>query len=140
MSPYSPEIRLALLLAFFGFVLWLVSRKVRSASELHKLHLEGRNRLLDRLGDAEAFLAFARTPEGRALLEAPHLDPGPRPGIRLLQMGTFGTVLGSCLHVSGRLWGLSDLQLFANFVLFIGLGLLAAAGATAWVQRRSPRP
>ena len=84
---YATELRLAIFLAFVGFVLFLVARQSRNRLEILRLHLEGRNRLIERFGDAEAFLAFARSEEGRAALRAPDTGDAGRavPGLRLFQ-------------------------------------------------------
>jgi len=156
--PFHPEIRIALLFGFLAFVLWLISRKVKTSSELMKLHLEGRNRLLDRFGDAEDFLTFARSEEGRALLEAHSLVRGPQvqPGLRLFQCGLVALPVGVGLgkigaemtaqanlargsYLDHRAWSEGgDYQLMGILLLTLGVGLLLA-GLLAWFSDRTAR-
>jgi hypothetical protein len=154
MPIFMIEIRFALLLAFLAFLLWLVSRKVRTHSELMKLHLEGRNRMLDRFGDAEAFLSFARTEEGRAFLETSSLaaPARTRPGVRLLQCGLISLLLGFGMRSMGIGWRMQanlargsfldtnllsngqSFETFGTLLLFGGAGLVLAS-AIAWFGR-----
>lgn len=135
MFSYFAEIRLALVCALIGLIIYLVARHVRAQADILRAHLEGRNRLLDRFGNAEAFLAFARTDEGRALLRAPDMVPGaPRvPGLRLLQSAIVCLALGI------------GLEFFINGQESAGIGvvLLSAgvgqvlAGLLAWLTQRT---
>lgn len=150
-------LRLAVLFAFLGFVLWLVSRKLRTHSELMHLHLMGRNRLLDRFQDPEQLLTFARTEEGHALLEAPHLErpQRPRPGLRLLQASLFCLPVGGGLILAGERWlrlanpnrgnfldtaavmDAREYLFLGQMILAVGIGLLLA-GLLAWrLDRRA---
>ena len=78
------------LMGLFAFFLWLLSRRAFTRSDLLRLHLEGRHRLLDRFASSTEFLNFARSEEGHDLLRPPQL-PSPRPpapaGLRLIQAG-----------------------------------------------------
>jgi hypothetical protein len=82
---------------FLGFLAWLFSRKVHSRSELMRLHLEGRNRLLERFASSQEFLAFARTDEGRSLLDPPHwpaAGKGMPLWLRLIALGLAAVLVG----------------------------------------------
>jgi hypothetical protein len=157
MYSAATEIRLAILFAFLAFVVWLVSRRVRTQSDILKLHIEGRNRLLDRFHDADAFLAFAQTEEGRAFLHPPELfASGVRtpPGLRLVQGGLFSLVLGAGFEYLGLTLSAranigrgsfldthmamdgQSYELIGMLLITAGVGLLVA-GIVAWAWLRA---
>jgi hypothetical protein len=126
--------KIVILLGLFGtvaFLVWLFARYHRTRSELLKLHLAARDRLIAQAGSLEALLAFARTAEGRGLLEPPSLASSQLPaGLRLIQAGIV------CLGIALLRWGvaLAGFQALrpegtAQTTLFAGAGLgLVAAG------------
>lgn len=133
-------LRLAVFFAFAGFVLYLVARHARTQSELLRLHLEARNRLLDRFSTADAFLAFARSDEGRAVLQAPSLPAAaPRlPGLRLFQGGALCLALGGGWLLAGAGAGAGGRESFtvASLILSGGVGLVLS-GVLAWFAARA---
>lgn len=155
---YFATFRIALFFGLIAFVLWLISRRAQRASGLLKLHQEGRNRLLDRFSDAESFLAFIRTEEGRSFLQAPQFaqKTQPVPGLRLLQISTVALPLGIGMLILSRqtlaridsvrgnhldVIARSDAhqyELFGVVMLCAGVGLLLAALA-AWLSYRMSR-
>ncbi len=157
MHPAFTEIRLAILFAFLAFVVWLVSRRVHTHADILKLHIEGRNRLLDRFQDADAFLAFARTEEGQAFLHPPELfASGVRtpPGLRLVQVGLFSLILGAGFEYLGltlpsranaarenflavqMVMDAQGYELIGVVLITAGVGLLVA-GIAAWAWLRA---
>jgi len=147
MYMFSAELRLAILFAFVGFIIYLVARHVRAQSDLLRVHLEGRNRLLDRFGDAEAFLTFARSDEGRALLRTPEPIPGTArvPGLRLLQSAAVSLATGvGFTFFSGpsTTGGGQEAQAIGVVLLSAGIGLALAGLLARAVPRasRSNRP
>lgn len=79
-------------LCFMGFLAWLWAQRARRQMELHRLHLLGRNRLLESFESPRALLDFADTETGRTLLGPP--TPAPclahrpqREGLLLIQTG-----------------------------------------------------
>ena len=119
-----------------------------------KLHAERRMRrdamvarLAERFGDGDAFVAYARTPEGRALLENEYSPTATALRILgLVQFGIIACAVGAAFLVNGipppagtdinfvreaqnaHWWGL--------LTLLLGVGLLVAAGTSAFVARR----
>lgn len=95
------SLRFMAALGLLGFLAWLYAQRVASRSGLLRLHLEGRNRLLERFASAAEFLEFARSPEGKALLEAPQL-PAPAKaaplGLRMFQLGVVAMLVGAAFN------------------------------------------
>ena len=104
-------------------------------------------RLAERFGDADAFVAYARSPEGRALLENEYAPAAMAHRILgLLQFGIIACAIGAAFLINGiapppgtdinfvreadnaRWWGWLSIGL--------GLGLVLASGVSAWVARR----
>jgi hypothetical protein len=135
MFTYFAEIRLAIVCALVGLIIFLVARHVRAQTDVLRAHMEGRNRLLDRFGDAEAFLAFARTEEGRTILRPPDLGAGASrvPGLRLLQSAIVCLALGVGFKffVSGQ-----EGPGIGVVLLSAGAGQ-ALAGLLAWFTQRT---
>ncbi len=161
MSGFYIVARLGVLFAFIGFILWLVSRKVRTQDEVLKLHLEGRNRLLERFADANALVAFAATTEGRALLQPPDLplaEPRLPAGVRMVQSGIVALALGGGFEYLGASWirradlargNFLDSRLLLDgqgyemagvLLLCGGAGLIIAGLLAWWWQQRDARP
>lgn len=95
----SETIQIALVLGFMGFLAWLWSRRGHQQVELQRLHLEGRNRLLETMESPQALLEFAASEVGQKLLEPPShpkesaVAPHPE-GLRLIQTGLVSLFLG----------------------------------------------
>ena len=104
-------------------------------------------RLAERFGDGDAFVAFARTPEGRALLENEYSPAAMAHRVLgLVQFGIVACAIGVAFLINGiapppgtdinfvreaeeaRAWGWLTLAL--------GIGLLVAGGVSAQVARR----
>ena len=104
-------------------------------------------RLAERFGDGDAFVAFARTPEGRALLENEYSPAAMAHRVLgLVQFGIVACAIGVAFLINGiapppgtdmnfvreadnaRWWGWLTLGL--------GVGLLLAGVVSAWVARR----
>ena len=111
-------LQIAVLLGFMAFLARLWSRRAERRADLLRLHLEGRNRLLERLDTAQALLDFAATGPGRALLEPPALaEAAPQPrreGLRLVQAGLVALFVGlgsrSTYHLAMN-WRAANLHL-----------------------------
>lgn len=92
-------LQITVALGFMAFLAWLWFRRVQAQTELQRLHLEGRNRLLERFDTSQALLEFAATEPGRILFTPPNLLPAagakPQPeGLRLLQSGLLSLFVG----------------------------------------------
>ena len=104
-------------------------------------------RLAERFGDADAFVAFARSPEGRVLMENEYAPAAMAHRILgLLQFGIIACAIGAAFLVNGvappagadinlvreadnaRWWGWLTIGL--------GLGLVIASGVSAYAARR----
>ncbi|MUV13043.1 hypothetical protein [Noviluteimonas gilva] len=104
-------------------------------------------RLAERFGDADAFVDFARSPEGRALMENEYAPAAMAHRILgLLQFGIIACAIGAAFLVNGvapppgtdinfvreadnaRWWGWLTIGL--------GVGLMIASGVSAYVARR----
>jgi len=129
-----------------GFVvLQLWRRKLHAQRRMHRDAMTAR--LVERFGDADTFVAFARTPEGHALLENEYSPAAMAHRILgLLQFGVVACVVGAAFLVNGiapppgtdinfvreadeaRWWGWLSIGL--------GVGLLLAGGVSAAVARR----
>jgi len=103
MHPLTNDtLQLAVALGFTGFLAWLWIRRTQAQTELLRLHLEGRNRWLERLESPQALLDFAATEAGQALLTPPRFPEAagkPKPeGLRLIQAGLVSLFAGLGLH------------------------------------------
>lgn len=153
-------------LGLLAFLAWLFSKRVHTRSELLRLHLEGRNHLLSRFASTQEFLDFARSEEGRRVLEAPQLPTPAKAapaGLRLIQLGIVSILCGvgmnRVFHMSMN-WRAANIRMnefnemaawndalthlwWSNLFTFVGAGLLMggllAAGA-AYLSRRKARP
>lgn len=104
-------------------------------------------RLAERFGDGDAFVAFARTPEGRALMENEYSPAAMAHRVLgLVQFGLVACAIGVAFLINGiapppgtdinfvreadeaRWWGWLSIGL--------GLGLLLSSGVSAWLARR----
>ena len=104
-------------------------------------------RLAERFGDADAFVAFARSPDGRALMENEYAPAAMAHRILgLLQFGIIACAIGVAFLVNGiapppgtdinfvreadnaRWWGW--------LAIGLGIGLVIASGVSAYVARR----
>lgn len=104
-------------------------------------------RLGERFGDADAFVAFARSPEGRTLMENEYAPAAMAHRILgLLQFGIIACAIGAAFLVNGiapppgtdinfvreadnaRWWGW--------LAIGLGIGLVLASGVSAYLARR----
>jgi len=104
-------------------------------------------RLAERFGEGDAFVAFARTPDGRALLENEYSPAAMAHRVLgLVQFGIIACAIGIAFLINGiapppgtdinfvreadeaRWWGWLSIGL--------GLGLLLSSGVSAWLARR----
>jgi len=104
-------------------------------------------RLAERFGEGDAFVAFARTPDGRALLENEYSPAAMAHRVLgLVQFGIIACAIGIAFLINGiapppgtdinfvreadeaRWWGWLSIGL--------GIGLLVSGGVSAWVARR----
>ena len=126
-------------------VLQMWRRKLHADRRMRRDEMVGR--LAERFGDGDAFVAFARTAEGRTLLENEYSPAAT--ALRILGLVQFGIVacaIGAAFLVNGiappagadinlvreadeaRWWGWLSIGL--------GVGLMVAGGVSAAVARR----
>lgn len=101
MMWFTESLQFIAALGFLAFLAWLYAKRVTSRGELMRLHLEGRNRLLERFASVQEFLDFARGPEGQALLAAPQLPAPPKAapqGLRMFQLGVIALLVGAAFN------------------------------------------
>lgn len=148
-----------------GFIVWPVHQRMRQGSDLLRLHLESRNRLLDKFGTTQEFLEFANTEAGQSLLAPPQLPTAPQAtapaGLRMIQAGIPSVLVGVAFLVQSYRWQrlaevmtrdferdsrridfLYGLQASQRGLLFlaIGMGLLAGGFvARAWSRSAHSR-
>jgi hypothetical protein len=92
-------IQIAIVLGFMAYLAWLWSRRAQQQSELHRLYLEGRNRLLGQIDSPQGLLDFAKTEVGHTLFDPPRFskvqEPQPkREGLWLVQTGLVSLFMG----------------------------------------------
>ena len=104
-------------------------------------------RLAQRSGDGDAFVAFAQSPDGRALLENEYSPAAMAHRVLgLVQFGIVACAIGVAFLINGiapppgtdinfvreaeeaRQWG--------SLTIALGVGLLIAGAVSAWVARR----
>ncbi len=158
----NPNLILAILVLAALLGAWLLHQRLRTTADLMRLHLEGRNRLLEKFGTAQEFLDFTRTRAAEALLP-PRLGRD-HPGLRLLQAGVVCLLVGGAFLYQAHRWQAlqtllqaqrgQDLRM-SNFIrdtytqyamntsqwglvwLAFGVGLLAGGAVEwTWVKRR----
>jgi hypothetical protein len=111
---------------------WQFFRFLRIRAEVLRAHAESRKRLLGMVNSLEDLVTFARTPEGRALLDPPTFPSETPHGLHLIQAGV--TVLGIAVGVaisSGR-----DGVSHALLVAFVGVGLIAGGYVGRYLRSR----
>jgi hypothetical protein len=135
----------AVSMGFGAFVIWLLFRRYNLSASARLKQAEYRNRLVDKFATAAEFIEFARTPEGKSLLDptTARLTSNPALGvIRTVQVGVGSLFVGIALTLgASRLDGKTDI----NFVLqalnerfwgtlgiSLGIGLILA-GLIAYV-------
>jgi hypothetical protein len=112
-------LQIAVVLGFMAFLAWLWFRRSQQQTELHRLHLEGRNRLLEQIGTPQALMEFVTTEAGHALLDplVHFKDSVPRPrrdGLWLIQAGLVTLLVGVGFRSTYYLamnWGAANIQL-----------------------------
>jgi hypothetical protein len=111
---------------------WQFFRFLRTRAEVLRAHAESRNRLLGMVRSLEELLAFARTPEGRGLVEPPAFPSEAPNGLHLIQAGV--TVLGIAagVGIAGGREGVSH----ALLVAFVGVGLVAGGYVGRYLRAR----
>lgn len=160
---FSFFVVMILTLGIGGFIAWTIHQRMRQGADLLRLHMETRNRLLDKFGTTQEFLEFAQTEGGQSLLSPPQIPTAPQvaapAGLRMVQLGIPSVLVGVAFLVQSRLWRLFaeattgqfegdfrrmsflyDLQASQRGLLFlaIGLGLLLGGFvARAW-SRSAP--
>lgn len=109
--PYSGYLmaeKMVLLLGFFStvaFLVWLMARHYRTRAEVLRLHLASRDKLITQAGSLDSLLAFARSPEGRSLLELPALATSRIPvGLRFIQAGIVCLSIALLRGIVAALW------------------------------------
>jgi hypothetical protein len=133
-----PSIVVDKIVLFIGFyatalvIAWQVFRILRVRADVLRAHAESRNRLLGMVSSLEELLAFARTAEGRELLEPPRFPSDAPHGLHLIQAGVavLGVALG--IAVATRF----DESTRALLVAFMGLGLIAGGYVGRWLRAR----
>ena len=126
-------------------VVHMLRRKLQSARRVARDAMVGN--LAQRFGDGDAFVAFAQSPDGRALLENEYSPAAMAHRVLgLVQFGIVACAIGVAFLINGiapppgtdinfvreadnaRWWGWLTLGL--------GVGLLLAGVVSAWVARR----
>jgi|GEM_PF-461452 len=92
-------LQITAILCLMGFLAWLWSQHAQRQTELHRLHLVGRNRLLEDFESPQALMDFAATEVGQTLLGPPTSLPPQaslhrREGLLLIQTGLVSLFLG----------------------------------------------
>ncbi len=91
-----------------GFIAWTIRQRINQGADLLRLHLETRNRLLDKFGTTQEFLEFANTESGRSLLAPPQLPTAPQAtvpaGLRMIQLGIPSVLVGAAFLVQAYRW------------------------------------
>ncbi|UHQ20570.1 hypothetical protein LVB87_05290 [Lysobacter sp. KIS68-7] len=104
-------------------------------------------RLVERFGDGDAFVAFARSPEGRTLLENEYAPAAMAYRVLgLLQFGIVACAIGAAFLVNGVAPPVgADINLVREadnarwwgwLTIGLGIGLVFASGVSAYVARR----
>jgi hypothetical protein len=135
-------------LGFLAVALGLAIWWHKSRSELKFREFETRHRVLEKFADSEAFLAFARSEEGRRLLltsPEPALG-GLRGGLRLVQLGLLVLALGVGASIAaGRIgktaedfdrYRKENLATWGTLFICAGIALTASGALTRWLDRR----
>ena len=127
--------KIVLFTGFYIVVLviaWQSLRFLRTRAEVLRAHAEGRNRVLALVSSLEEFLAFARTAEGRGLLEPPTFPSDAPHGLHLIQAGVaiLGIAVGVAVATGFREAGPPLL------VTFVGAGLIAGGYVGRFLRRR----
>ena len=151
-------------LGFVAFMAWLWFLRAQAQTELQRLHLEGRNRLLERFDTPQALLDFAATEAGRSLfgpLSSTQAETvaSRHEGLRLIQVGIVSLFVGLGFRFTFylamnwraanirmneidafgralRLWQWGQVCTWAGVALIL-CGLLAAL--LAWLDRNRDR-
>ena len=136
---------------FFAFIATLIGLAIwwyKAHSELKLREFETRHRVLEKFADSEAFLAFARSDEGRGLLLAspPPGRNGGRGAIRLIQTGLLVLALGIGAGIAASRIGNTkedfdryrkeNLATWGTLFLCAGIALTASGALTHWLERR----
>jgi hypothetical protein len=136
---------------FFAFLAILIGLAIwwyKSRSELRLREFEVRHRVLEKFADSEAFLAFARSEEGRRLLlvSPPPVRNGGRAGLRLIQTGLLVFALGIGAGIAASRIGNTkedfdryrkeNLATWGTLFLCAGIALTGSGALTLWLDRR----
>jgi DMSO reductase anchor subunit len=127
--------KIVLVTGFYLTVLviaWQVFRIVHARAEVQKAHAEVRNRLLGMVSSLDELMAFARTAEGRRLLEPPTPPSEAVHGLHLIEAGIVVLGLAVGVGVVSRLDGVAH----AVLVGLVGVGLVAAGAVGRWLRSR----
>ncbi|WP_291270316.1 hypothetical protein [Geothrix sp.] len=149
-------------LCFMGFLAWLWAQRAQRQMELHRLHLLGRNHLLESFESHQALLDFAATEVGQTLLgppaPAPLLAPRPRrEGLLLIQTGLASLFLGLGLRSTYYIamnWRAANLTLneteawrraltfaqWGQIGIWLGSALILGGALAALLAHRGARP
>jgi len=132
-------------IGFAAFVIWLLFRRYNLSVKIRLEQAEYRNRLLEKFATAAEFIEFARTPEGRSLVDpsTSKLTSNPAQGvIRTIQVGVGSFFVGVALMVgTSRLDGQTDINFIRQALnekfwgtvgISLGIGLILA-GLIAYV-------
>ena len=124
--------------AFIGFIIWVVSRsrmaKMRQQSE-------ERSRLLERFSSSQDLTSFLNSEAGDRLLGPPKAANNSSRMVAFTMIGGIITLFMGLafllLVFAGRDPSGGNLIVPASILCLTGIGLLIAAGASAWLFRRS---
>ena len=136
---------------FFAFAAILIGLAIwwyKARSELKIREFETRHRVLEKFADSEAFLAFARSEEGRRLLltSPPPVRNGGRGAVRLIQTGLLVFALGIGAGIAASRIGNTkedfdryrkeNLATWGTLFVCAGIALTASGALTHWLDRR----
>lgn len=149
MDAFAYQVTVAgLALAFLAVVLALAVWWYKSRSELKLREFEVRHRVIEKFADSEAFLAFARSDEGRRmLLIAPEPTRNRRlGGLRLVQVGLlvlgigFGAVISAAripdIKADFDRYRKENLATWGTLFVCAGIALTGSGALSRWLDRR----
>ena len=133
---------MAALISFFVIVAFILRTALETMRRMRaqRLQMEMFNKLFDRAGTGKEVLDYMQSEAGQKLLESTPVDKTATHGriFIALQTGIVVTCVASGLLILrplSRSDAQEPLMVFGTIGLTLGLGLLAASGASLWLSR-----